>query len=225
MHKYNQLFVIRYWLLVGIFLFFSGIVFAQKDAKAKEILDKSSAAFASAGDISAYFTMNIKDTSNKQSTAFDGSIELKADQFHIDMPDNEIWFNGKTQWVLQKGWEEVNISEPTGQEVQMLNPGTIFTLYKEGSKNKYLGEKTDTKMRKVHVIELIPKNKKGEITKIILQINAADLMPVMFYVYFANKIENIIYINKYQTKLKLSDNVFIFDAKKYPNAEIIDLRN
>jgi outer membrane lipoprotein-sorting protein len=220
----NSSFAIRNWLPVFVLVFFPFLTFAQKEAKAKEILDKSAAAFSAAGDMSAYFTMDIKDTPNKQSTAFDGNIDLKANRFHIDMPDNEIWYNGKTQWVLQKGWDEVNISEPDGQEIRMLNPGTIFTLYKDGGKYKYLSEKTDIKMRKVHEIELIPKSKKNEITKIIVQIQATDMMPVMLHVYFSNKIENIIYINKYQTQLKHPDHLFAFDATKYPDAEIIDLR-
>jgi hypothetical protein len=50
-------------------------------------------------------------------------------------------------------------------------------------------------------------------------------MPVMFHVYFAGKIENIIYINSYRTKLNLADSLFVFDPGKYPHAEIIDLRN
>jgi outer membrane lipoprotein-sorting protein len=213
----------KYFLLF-LFLSFTGAAFAQKDAKAKDILDKSSAAFTNSGNMSVYFTMDLKDVPNKQSMAYDGTIDLKGEQFHIDTPDSEIWFNGKTQWVLQKSWGEVNISEPTAQEAQALNPGTVFAIYKKGCKYKYLGTKTDVKMRKVHEIELIPENKKGEMKKIILQINVSDWMPVMFHILFANQIENIIYINKYQTKLNLSDNLFVFDAKKYPGAEIIDLR-
>jgi outer membrane lipoprotein-sorting protein len=223
MNNYIQL-AARHLSVVAIIIFVPFQALAQTEARAKEILDKSSAAFSAAGDISVYFTMDIKNTQDKQSTAFDGSIDLKANQFHIDMPDNEIWYNGKIQWVLQKGWDEVNISEPGGQEIRMLNPGSIFTLYKEGSKCKYLSEKTDIKMRKIHEIELIPKNKKGEITKVTIQIHVSDLMPVMFHVYFSNKIENIIYINQYRTKLKHPDSLFTFDATKYPDAEIIDLR-
>jgi outer membrane lipoprotein-sorting protein len=211
-------------LTIILFLPFTSLTFAQKDAKAKDILDKSSLAFSNGGNISAHFTMNIQDPANKRSNSFDGNIDIKAEKLHIDTPDNEIWFNGKTQWVLQKEWEEVNISEPTKQEVQALNPALIFAMYKDGGKYKYLGEKTDVKMRKVHEIELISQQKKGDIARIVLQISATDFMPVMFHIYFANKIENIVYINKYQTKLNFSDSLFVFDAKKYPDAEIIDLR-
>jgi outer membrane lipoprotein-sorting protein len=207
-----------------LFLCYANAAFAQKEAKVKELLEQSSAAFSSAGNMSAYFTINIKDPSAKQAMAEEGVIDIKGNQFHVNTPDNEIWFNGKTQWVLQKSWEEVNISEPSEEEVQMFHPGTFFALYKKASQYRYLGEKTDVKMRKVHEIELIPQEKKSGMKKIILQINASDRMPVMFHIYYANQIENLIYINKYQTKLNLPDSLFVFDTKKHPEAEIIDTR-
>jgi outer membrane lipoprotein-sorting protein len=197
--------------------------FAQKDAKAKEVLDKSSAAFSVAGEMSADFTMNIKDIANKVTEVFDGVVDIKGVQYHIDMPDNEIWFNGKTQWVLQKAWEEVNVSEPSEQEIQMFNMGSLFAVYKKGCNYKYVGEKTDVKMRKVHEVELIPQ-KKGDITRIVMQIASSDFMPATIHLYFNNKAENIIYINKYKTKLNLSDSIFVFKKEKYPDVEIIDLR-
>ncbi|MDR0505815.1 MAG: outer-membrane lipoprotein carrier protein LolA [Dysgonamonadaceae bacterium] len=208
-----------------IILLFNVAGFAQKDDKAKEILDKSSAAFSAANAMSANFTINIKDTSKKLNVSYEGKIDIKGTKFHIDIPDHEIWFNGKTQWVLQKDWNEVSITEPDEQETQTLNPGVIFSIYKKGCKHKYLGEKSDAQKRKIHEIELIPQNKENGMAKIILQINVGDWMPVMFHIYFTNEIENIVHINKYKTKMSLSDNLFVFDAKKHPEVEINDLRN
>jgi outer membrane lipoprotein-sorting protein len=199
-------------------------VFAQKDAKAKEWLDKSSGAFSKTGALLVDFTMNVKDVSNKVSESFDGNIELKGAKFHLNVPEMETWFDGKTQWVLQKGWDEVNITEPAALEVQALNPAVIFSIYKKGCNYKYLGEKTDIKGKKAQEIELIPQEKKSEWSKIVIQISSNDFMPVKIHILYKNKMENIIYINKYKKNLNLEDSVFVFDKKKYPNVEIIDLR-
>jgi outer membrane lipoprotein-sorting protein len=77
-------------------------------------------------------------------------------------------------------------------------------------------------MRKVQEVTLFPQ--KGEISQITVQINSADYFPVSFHLFYKNKIENIIYINKYQTKQHFSDSQFVFDGRQYPDAEIIDLR-
>jgi outer membrane lipoprotein-sorting protein len=210
--------------LTVLFLLFPLLCFAQKDAKAKEWLDKSSAAFSQAGALSVDFTMNIKDAPHKLSESFEGTIDMKGVKFHINVPDMETWFDGKTQWVLQKEYDEVNISEPDAKDVQALNPATIFSLYKKGCNYKYTGEKTDSKGKKVQEVELIPQAKGSEMTKIVMQIGSGDFMPVKIHIVYKNKIENTIYISKYVKNANLTDSRFVFDKKKYPDAEIIDLR-
>ena len=207
-------------MLIVCFGFFT-FATAQKDVKARELLDKSSAALAQAGDIQAYFTLNIKDGINKTSQSFEGIIQMRGNKFKIDTPDQTIYFDGKTQWVYQKSYEEVNISEPTKDEIQALNPKSIFSIYKD-SNYKYIGSKTDIKMRKVEEVSIFPP--KGEITRIDVQISNVDYFPVMFHIFYKNKIENIISINKYQTNQNFSDNLFVFDEKQYPNVNINDLR-
>ncbi|MDR2804085.1 MAG: outer-membrane lipoprotein carrier protein LolA [Dysgonamonadaceae bacterium] len=197
---------------------------AQKDAKAKEWLDKSSAAFHEAGALSISFTLNIKDVSNKITESFDGILELKGIKFHLNTPDNEIWFDGKTQWGLLKAYDEVQISEPSAQETQILNPAAILSIYKKNCNYKYKGEKTDEKGRKVQEVELIPQAKENEMTRIVMHIGSNDSMPSKIHIFYKNGIENVIHINKYQKNTALKDTSFVFDAKKYPDAEIIDLR-
>jgi outer membrane lipoprotein-sorting protein len=195
---------------------------SQKDAKAKELLDKSSVALEQAGDVSAYFTLNIKDEINKASQAFDGTILMKGNKFKIDTPDQNIYFDGKTQWIYRKSYEEVNVTQPASEEIQALNPKSIFAIYKKNCNYKYVGTKTDIKMRKVQEVNIFPQ--KGEISQITIQINTTDYFPVSFHIFYKNKIENIIYINKYQTKQNFSDSQFVFDNTQYPDVEIIDLR-
>lgn len=211
--------------ILSVFLFLSGSLFAQKDAKAKDLLDKASDKFQQKTGISANFTLNIKDIKAKLTQSFDGGILIKGSKFYLSTPDADTWFDGKTQWVYFKGSDEVNISEPSARDIQMMNPASIFTLYKAGSNYKYIGEKTDIKKRAVYEVELIPQNKDADMKKILVQINKTDYMPVFFHIFYSKgNVENIIYINKYETGLNQTDNTFIFDKKKYPDAEIIDLR-
>jgi outer membrane lipoprotein-sorting protein len=157
------------------------------------------------------------------SHTFDGTIDVKGAKYHLNVPDIETWFDGKTQWVLQKEYKEVNVSEPNAQEVQQFNPAALLALYKKGYNYNYLGEKTE-KGRKVHEVELIPQNNKNDVSKIVLQISAVDAMPAKMQLFYRNKTENIIYINKYRKNINLPDSSFSFDQKKYPKVDVIDLR-
>jgi Outer membrane lipoprotein-sorting protein len=211
-------------LFLIVFLVPSFLIFAQKDVKAKDLLDKSSETYEQAGGIEAGFTLNIKDVTNKMSEVFDGFILLSADKFFIETPDYALFFDGRTQWVYDKEFDEVNISEPDVKEVQTLNPSSVYIMYKNGYNYKYLGEKTDIKMRKVEEVELTSPDKKNDINRIVAQFDKTTLMPLMFHLYFTSGMENIIYINQYKTNQIIADSVFSFDKKKYPDVEIIDLR-
>jgi outer membrane lipoprotein-sorting protein len=198
--------------------------FAQKDAKAKEILDKTSAMLNQSGGLSVDFTLNINDEINKVKQSFEGKIDVKGEKFYLETPDQAVYFDGKTQWSYIKAVDEVTILEPQPQEIRTLNPVSVFDLYKINCNYKYKGEKTGAQKRKVQEISLFPKDKKEEIKQVDIQINPSDGMPVYFYVVYKNKQEFRIYVDKYQTKLNLPDSRFVFDKKKYPKAEINDLR-
>ncbi|MDR2682909.1 MAG: outer-membrane lipoprotein carrier protein LolA [Dysgonamonadaceae bacterium] len=198
--------------------------FAQKDAKAKEWLDQSSETFAKAGALTIGFTLNIRDDQHSIAESFDGVLDLKGKQFHLNTPDNEVWFDGKTQWALQKAYDEVQVSEPSAQEAQAFNPSLILNIYKKECNYRYRGEKTNEKGRKVQEVEIIPQAKESEMTRIVLQIGSSDSMPVKIHLFYKNKMENIIHIHNYKKNAALTDSFFVFNPKKYPDAELIDLR-
>ncbi len=210
--------------ITGLLSLFYLPVSAQKDAKAKQVLDTAYEKYTGIKGVNANFTLNIKDVKAKITESFDGNIIMQDNKFYLSIPDADTWFDGKTQWVWLKGPEEVNITEPSNKEASMINPAVLFSIYKQGCKYKYRGEKTDIKNRAVYEIELIPSKKSGDITKIIVQINKTDYMPVTFHVFYRGDLENIIYLNKYTTGTAYPDSTFIFNKKEHPEAEIIDLR-
>jgi len=217
---------ITYLLLIVTGLFFSAPAFTQKekDPKAKELLDQTSVVLNQSGGMSASFTVNVNDITNKIKQSFEGQIFMKGAKFFLSTPDQEVYFDGKTQWTYDKNIQEVSILEPKPQDIQTLNPVSVFDLYKTNCNYKYKGEKTDSQKGKVQEISLFPTNLKEDIKQIDIQISSTDWMPVFFLMIYNDKSEYRIYINKYQTKLNLPDSQFVFDTKKYPNADINDLR-
>ena len=215
---------ITYLLLVATGLFFTAPAFSQKETKAKELLDQTSAAINQSGGMSVSFTVNVNDIANKIKQSFEGQISLKGAKFYLSTPDQEVYYDGKTQWTYDKNIGEVSILEPKPQDIQTLNPVSVFDLYKTDCNYKYKGEKTDIKNRKVQEVSLFPTNAKEDIKQVDIQINLSDSMPVFFLITYNDKSEYRIYIDKYQTKLNLPDSQFVFDMKKYPNADLNDLR-
>ena len=148
---------------------------------------------------------------------------MKGDKFKIEIPDAITWFDGKIQWVYVKDTEEVNISNPTGAELQGISPSMLFSIYKKGYNLSYKGEKR-IGGKTVLEIELIPQKKNADITKILLQIDKASNVFSKITLTDKAGIQNILSIKSYQTGTNIPDATFSFNKKDYPSAEIVDLR-
>lgn len=207
-------------LILFIFVVSANIANAQ-DARA--ILDKASEAYNKAGGVTANFTLDIKDTKAKTTYSYDGKAYMKGNKFKIEIPDAITWFDGKTQWVYVKDTEEVNISNPSGEELQGISPSALFNIYKTGFNLVYKGEKR-ANAKNVLEVELTPIKKGRDITKIIVQIDKANNIFSTITAVDKSGLENILSIKKYQTGIELADTTFSFDKKNYPRAEIVDLR-
>ena len=199
----------RTYLLVLI-LFLSVSLSAQKDKQAREILDKTTNALQQAGGIRATFG----GTGN-------GTLLLKGNQFYLNSGGIQSWFDGKTQWSYLESSEEVNVSNPTPEELQTINPYALLSIYKNGYNYKYAGTKSRNGKQGFEVI-LTPENKQ-DITSITLFVSQT-YQPLYIKVEQNNKSANEIIVTSYQTNQPLDNATFKFDKKKFPNAELIDLR-
>lgn len=209
------------WNIFMLTFFLS--VFCLNAQNTKDILDKANLAYNQAGGIVASFTINTEDVKGKTIYSQDGKAYLKGNKFKIDVPDGITWFDGKTQWVYAKGGDEVNVSNPTGEELAGVSPSVLLSLYKAGFKLSYKGEKKE-KTKTVYVVEMIPLGKKTEFSKMIVTIDKATNIFTSVSTYGKDGMDNHLIINKIQTGVNLSDAVFVFNKKEYPGVEVIDLR-
>lgn len=196
--------------LLALALFLSASVFAQKDKQAREVLDKTAHTLQQAGGIRATFG----GTGN-------GTLLLKGDQFYLNSGGVQSWFDGKTQWSYLESSEEVNVSNPTPEELQTINPYALLSIYKNGYNYQYAGTKSRNGKQGYEVI-LTPEQKQ-DIASITLFVSKA-YQPLYIKVEQSNQSANEIIVTSYQTHQPLDNATFKFDKKKFPNAEVIDLR-
>lgn len=209
--------------LFTLLITFSISAFTVSAQNARSILDKASEAYNNAGSVTATFTLDTKDTKTSNTYSYDGKAYMKGNKFKIEIPDAITWFDGTTQWVYIKDTEEVNISDPTGEELQSISPSVLFNIYKKGFNLSNKGEKR-VNGKSMYEVELTPQKKGGDFTKIAVQIDKATNIFRKITLTDRNGMQNVLTIKSYQTNSNLSDNVFRFDKKDYPRAEIIDLR-
>lgn len=205
-------------LLILATLLFAPFTFAQN---AQSILDKASSTFDKAGGVSLSFTLEQKE--GKSTYNQDGTALIKGNKFKIDVPDGITWFDGKTQWVYIKGSDEVNVTNPTGEELAAISPTVLLNLYKSGFNLSYKGEVKD-QGKAVYKVEMVPQSKKSDISKFVIHVNKQNSQISSIVIVNKNKTQTSIKIKQYKTGVSLSDSTFTFNKKDYPKVEIIDLR-
>lgn len=200
-----------------------GIRVTSRAQDAVSILDKAAGAYENSNGISASFTLNTRSDVQKVSESFEGTIHMKGDKFTLVTPDMTTWFDGTTQWSYVERNEEVNVSTPTGEELQFTNPALLLRMYKKGFTPKYIGESTASSGKSAYDIELTPK-KKGDILKVELQIEKSSNFPAKIKVEAKDGISSTIHISHLKTGVNQPDDFFVFKESDYPDAEVIDLR-
>lgn len=204
-------------------LLFSSVSFAQNDAKALDILNKASASYVKAGGVKAGFNIKVLDYGGKVRDNINGTIRLKGSKFKLEIEEMTTWFDGKNQWVFLTNNSEVNLSNPSEEELLMVNPINVFQLYKHGYNCKWVGEKTEGG-RKVLKVILSPKNKQETVLNIVASFDKTTLRPVSISITNKDESGSTITIPTYLTGQNYTDSLFVFQQKNYPNTEVIDLR-
>lgn len=207
--------------LITLLVLFSQSFFANaQDELAKSILKKLSETTQSYSSIRIEFENII---SNKQvgiNEKTSGVFELQGNSFRIDMPKQLIVNNGKTQWIYLKEMNEIQIMDYDAEEEDAMSPKRLFAAHNEDYKSAYIEAKTVDGVR-VHVIDLFPK-KSGSVMKVRISVNAQKNQLHYLEVFDKNGGVYSYKIKKFQSNLTLLP--FNLDKKKYPNAEVVDLR-
>lgn len=192
--------------------------------EASSILDKTVSVLEDAKGVTVTFTVQARSGQYHVSESFEGTIDIKGDKFVLKTPDMVTWFDGETQWSYVEQTQEVNVSTPTGDELQAVNPVLLLQSYQKGFKAQYEGECTATNGKAAYEILLLPKKKGHGIERMELQVEKYSSLPASIMIRTQDGIDSTIRISRIQTGADRSDSYFIFPEADYPEAEIIDLR-
>ena len=213
----------KYIFSVLIALLSLPVIAQQQQSQAKSILDKTAEAFRKAGGVKADFTVKVI-TDGLIEGVEHGTIQLKGEKFVLKTTDIVTWFDGKTQWSYVAKNDEVNVSNPTQEELQQINPYTFLYMYQKGFSYK-LGTMKTFRGKAIWEVVLTAKDKAQDLERITLYVTKEGYEPLYILLQQrAHPTRNAITVTGDQTGQKYADTLFTFDRKQYPSAEIIDLR-
>lgn len=205
------------WLL----LLLATCTLSVQGQSANDILDQAAAVIRQSTGAEARFSITVKDQEAPAGNS-QGTIQFKGHCFRLETPEIITWFDGKTQWSYLKNSEEVNISSPTPEEIQQLNPYSLLTLHRQGYQ-AVLGEISYFQKNSIYEITL-SSDKGNNMQQIVVYLKKNSLTPVFIRVVQNDGIVNEVNVQSFQLNRNWNEDHFTFQSKDYPDAEVIDLR-
>jgi outer membrane lipoprotein-sorting protein len=198
-------------------------LFAQTDIKAKMILADVSKKYRSFNSVKADFSYTIDNPQAKVKDTQSGTLMLlKVNKYKITLKGQELISDGKSQWTYLIADKEVQLNH-VDNSPNALNPANIFTIYEKGFKYLYVEDST-VNGRTCYVIDLIPLDDKRSFFKVRLQIDKINKLITNALIFDKNGNRYTYSIKSFTPNMNVSDSTFTFDSKKYPEVEVVDLR-
>ena len=210
-------------LLSGFSLIAQPKGMGSSDPAAKAILDAVSAKFKTYKSVTAKFTLKIENAAGKQEGSKSGTISMKGSKYHVNVTGQELFCDGSNIWTYDKSGNEVQISK-VDNSASSITPQKMFTNFYDKDFLYKLNADVKEGNKTLEEIELTPYDKSKPFFKVLLHINKATKAIVSTKVFEKNGNRYTYSVASMQTNLPMPESLFIFDAKKYPKVEVVDLR-
>lgn len=177
------------------------------------LLDKCVSAINAGGGVTANYVITSSQGTSK------GTIAMQGNKFRVISPEAKCWYDGKTQWSWSPITDEVNITTPTPEELQLTNPLSAVQHFKTAFNMKRAKAKT----AKTQVIKLTPK-KKDQIKTLWLYFDETTSLLRTARFEMSDKSVYTVKITDYKHK-SLPASTFTFDKSQMPHGvQVVDLR-
>lgn len=212
------------FLLAGMLSVVSvNLAMAQSDPAAKSVLDAVSSKFKTFKAVQSSFSLQVEDGNGKVQGVKKGTVYMKEGKYRVSITGQEIYCDGKNIWTYDKAANEVTITkfEP-GQST--ITPQKLFTnFYDKDFAYKMNGEKK-VGAKTLQEIEMTPIDKSKAFHKVYVFVDKGSKTIYSTKVLEKNGNKYTYTVSNLNGKAPITDDMFVFDKKKYPGVEEVDLR-
>lgn len=209
-------------LLIGVITIKSQAQ-ATNDPDAKKILDGVSTKFKTFKTVKATFTYKVENAAGKALSSKTGSVFMKGTKYRVNIVGQEIFSDGVNVWTYDKAANEVTITKLDNTS-NTLTPQKLFTnFYDKDFLYKLNGEKKQG-AKTLQEIEMTPIDKSKPFHKVYVYVDKTGKTLSSTKVMEKSGNRYSYTVNTLTSNGTIDDKQFVFDAKKYPGVEVVDLR-
>ena len=218
----NKIFTSLFIIVIG---FFSASAqpkeMGKSDPAAKKVLDAVSTKFKTYKTVSAKFSLKIENAAGKNLGVKTGSVYMKGTKYRISVTGQEIFSDGNIVWTYDKPSNEVTISR-IDPSANSLTPQKLFTNFYDKDFLYKLNGAVKLNGKSVKELELTPVDKTKPFHKVLVYVDNNAISSTKIFEKTGNRYTYS--TNALVPNGNITDALFLFDAKKYPGVEVVDLR-
>lgn len=197
----------------ALFLIITFIFSATSAAeKAQTIVDRAVRQYEASASLTAALTIASNNSSSVKAT-----VIMSRERFKFDSADMKIWFDGRTQWTYIPQQKEIDITEPTADELAQINPFTVISALR--SKFAYSLVSSGSKGNTIRFTSL-----HDAATSFTVTFSQSTGWPDMIVMKATDGTEVKIRISGITAGKSLNESTFRMNTKTYKGVEIVDLR-
>lgn len=193
----------------------------KSDPDGKKVLDAVSAKFKTYKSVQAKFLLKIENASGKNLGTKTGSVYMKGTRYRISVPGQDIFSDGSNVWTYDKSSNEVTISK-IDPAANSITPQKLFTNFYDKDFLYKLNGNVKLGVKNMQEVELTPIDKTKAFHKVLLYVSNSTINTTKIFEKTGNRYTYS--VSSMTTNGNIPDATFIFDARKYPGVEIVDLR-
>lgn len=191
------------------------------DPAAKKVLDAVSSKFKTFKTVQAKFLLKIENASGKNLGVKTGNVFMKGTKYRISVPGQDIFSDGSNVWTYDKSSNEVTISR-LDPSANSLTPQKLFTNFYDKDFLYKLNGAVKMNGKNLKEIELTPIDKTKAFHKVLVYVDNSSINTTKIFEKNGNRYTYS--TNSLTANGVIADAMFVFDAKKYPGVEVVDLR-
>lgn len=151
-----------------------------------------------------------------------GQIVMQGNKFRMSSADLICWYDGKTQWSYSTMTDEVCITEPTDEELQMVNPYSIISNFRNAFDAYLVKSSTESN----HEVLMKPKSpKSSDIASVTVWVSKQKYLPMKILFKMNDGTSIVIVMSNYKCKQSFKPSTFTYDKSLVPEGtKVVDLR-
>lgn len=219
----RKIFFLTAFLIMNLIMLAQNNSRGNNDPSAKTILDKVSAKFKTFKGVQSAFNLKVEDAKGKVQGDKKGNVYMKGTKYKVALTGQEIFCDGNNVWTYDKASNEVTITK-FDPSTNTITPQKMFTnFYDKDFLYKLNGEKKEG-TKTIQEIEMTPLDKSKSFHKVLVYVDKTAQTIYSTKVMEKNGNKYTYTVSALNGNAVINDSQFVFDKKKYPGVEEVDLR-